>query len=65
MIDLSLSYRSNPCDTPLLEETIGEAFERIAQAHPQLRGVVPDPVRHRPHWRHYGLYLSQHFHSSH
>ncbi len=44
MSNTSLSYRQTSSDTPLLEETIGDALARVADAHPDRLALV---VRHQ------------------
>ncbi len=39
----ALSVGAGPCDIPLLEETIGQAFDRIAGEFPDNPGLI---VRH-------------------
>lgn len=56
MIDHNLSCRDNPCDRPLLEETIGEAMERIARNHADQLALV---VRHQQIRWSYQEYLAQ------
>ncbi|MCT7657538.1 AMP-binding protein [Mycobacterium deserti] len=34
------SYEAGPTDTPILEETIGANFERVASAHPDVEALV-------------------------
>lgn len=37
---MNASYDAGPSDTPILEETIGANFERIAAAHPDIEALV-------------------------
>ncbi|MBB2991174.1 fatty-acyl-CoA synthase [Mycolicibacterium iranicum] len=37
---MNASYDAGPTDTPILEETIGANFERIAAAHPDIEALV-------------------------
>ncbi|TSD65603.1 AMP-binding protein [Aeromicrobium piscarium] len=49
-MSVELSYAAGPTDTPLLEETIGAAFERIADLHADREALVDIASGHRWTW---------------